>query len=140
MATLYPYISEGAHAGQKAQLKAHKFVWIPVGKGTVAALSDFEVDIDGRVQLVVYNGDLRIRLQLLDEDPEAVSGPCILQLNAHVDDKASYQVDDGALTVSAAIADKQATVSLSRCDDGEQTECIMTGYLDITVHLEPEAE
>ena len=140
MATLYPYISEGAHAGQKAQLKAHKFVWIPVGEGTVAALSDFEVDIAGQLQLVVYNGDLRIHLQLLDEDPEAVSGPCMLQLNAHVDDKASYQVDDGALTVSAAIADKKATVSLSRCDGGEQTECKMTGFLDITVHLEPKEE
>ncbi len=139
MATLYPYISEGAHAGQKVQLKAHKFVWVPGGEGAVATLSLFDVDIDGRVQVVVYNGNLRIHLQLLDQDPEAVSGPCMLQLNAHVDEKASYQVEDSALTVSAAIADKKATVSLSRCNDGEQTECKVTGFLDITVHLEPKA-
>ncbi len=31
MATLYPYISEGARAGQPAQMKIHALVWIPDG-------------------------------------------------------------------------------------------------------------
>jgi len=48
MATLYPCISEGAHAGQQAQLKIRKLIWLSVGHGTVAALSDYVVDIAGR--------------------------------------------------------------------------------------------
>ncbi len=139
MATLFPYISEGAQAGQRAQMRIRKLIWLTVGHGTVAALSDFEVDINGRVELIVYKGDLRIHLILLDQDPEALSGPCILHLNAHVDEKASYRVSNGALTVSAAIAGKKATVSLSRHENGKMTECELTGFLDITVYLEAEA-
>lgn len=137
MATIYPYISEGAHAGQKAQLKVHQFVWLPVGQGEVRALSDFEVDIAGQVNIVVYKGDLRIYLQLLDQDVHATAGPCRLQLNSHVDEKASYRAQDGVLTVSAAMEDKAATVSLSRYDQGHMTRCAMTGFLDITAYIEP---
>lgn len=137
MATIYPYISEGAYAGQKAQLKVHQFVWLPVGKGEVRALSDFEVDIAGQVNLVVYKGDLRIYLQLVDRDTDAAAGPCRLQLNSHVDEKASYRAQDGVLTVSAAMEGKAATVSLSRHDHGHMTRCEMTGFLDITAYVEP---
>lgn len=137
MATLYPYITEGAHAGQPAQMKIHKVVWVPVGSGTVKALSDYEVDIDGQVDLVVYKGGLRIYLQLLDQDQAASTGPCRLQLNAHVDEKASYKVEHDTLTVSAAIKGKEATVSLSRDNHGKMTKCQMTGFLDITTYLEP---
>ncbi len=140
MATLFPYISEGAHAGEKASLKIRKFVWVPVGHGEVAALSDYEVDIAGKLQLVVYNGDLRIHLLLLDQDPAASEGPCELHLNSHVDDKASYRVHDGALTVSAAMGGKAATVSLSRHEKGKMTECKLTGFLDITVYLEADKD
>jgi hypothetical protein len=137
MATLYPYITEGAHAGQPAQMKIHKVMWLPVGSGTVKALSDYEVDIDGQVDLIVYKGDLRIFLQLLDQDKNATAGPCRLQLNSHVDEQASYKVDQDVLTVSAAMKGKAATVSLSRENHGKLTKCQLTGFLDITTYLEP---
>lgn len=137
MATLYPYITEGAHAGQPAQMKIHKVMWLPVGSGTVKALSDYEVDIDGQVDLVVYKGDLRIFLQLLDKDETATAGPCRLQLNSHVDEQASYKVEQDVLTVSAAMKGKAATVSLSRENHGKLTKCQLTGFLDITTYLEP---
>lgn len=137
MATVYPYVSEGAHAGQKAQLKIHQLVWLPVGDGEVRALSDFEVDIAGEVNLVVYKGNLRVYLQLLDQDGDATSGPCRLQLNSYVDEKASYRAQDGVLAVSAAMAGKAATVNLSRHDHGNMTRCEMTGFLDITAYVDP---
>ena len=75
MATVYPYISENAQTGQKASLKIHQFVWLPVGQGEVRQVSDYAIDIAGEVNIVVYKGDLRIYLQLLDQDPTAASGP-----------------------------------------------------------------
>jgi hypothetical protein len=65
-----------------------------------------------------------------------VAGHCRLQLNAHVDENASYEVTNGALTVSATIKQKSATVGLSRDNDGKKTRCVLTGFLDITCWLE----
>jgi len=140
MAALYPYISEGAHPGQAIAMKVHTLVWVEVGKGKLKTLSDFEVDIDGQVSVVVYKGDLRIHLLLLDQNKDAVAGPCRLQLNSYLDENASYKVEDECLTVSATIKDKAATVSLKRDNHGKQTKCVMTGYLDITAYLEADED
>lgn len=135
MATIPPFVSDGAQAGQAAEMKIHKLMWLTVGNGQLQELSDYLVDIDGLIDIVVYKGNLRIRLELLDQDAAATAGPCRLQLNAHVDDNASYAVKNDALTVSATMKGKSATVSLSR-DDGKKTKCVMTGFLDITCWLE----
>lgn len=140
MATIPPYVSEGAAAGQAAEMKIHKLMWLTVGSGKLLELSDFVVDIDGQIDIVVYKGNLHIRIDLLDQDGEANAGPCRLQLNAYVDENASYQVKDGALTVSATIKEKSATVGLSRDDHGKKTRCVMTGFLDITCYLEAKAD
>jgi hypothetical protein len=136
MATIPPYVSEGAAAGQAAEMKIHKLMWLTVGNGTLLELADHVVDIDGQIDIVVYKGNLHIRIELLDQDADAAAGPCRLQLNAHVDEQASYEVQDDALTVSATIKEKSATVSLSRDDHGKKTKCVMTGFLDITCYLE----
>jgi hypothetical protein len=136
MATILPYVSDGAQAGQAAEMKIHKLMWLTVGNGKLQELSDYLVDIDGLIDIVVYKGNLRIRLELLDQDAAATAGPCRLQLNAHVDDNASYAVKNGALTVSATMKGKSATVSLARDDGGKKTKCVMTGFLDITCWLE----
>lgn len=138
VATVYPYISENAQTGQKASLKIHQFVWLPVGQGEVRQVSDYAIDIAGEVNIVVYKGDLRIYLQLLDQDPTAASGPCRLQLNSHVDENATYRTENGVMTVSAAMAGKEATVSLSRHHEHNMTRCAMTGFLDLTAYVAPE--
>jgi hypothetical protein len=136
MATIPPYVSEGAAAGQAAEMKIHKLMWLTVGNGKLLELADYVVDIDGQIDIVVYKGNLHIRIELLDHDAAAAAGPCRLQLNAHVDENASYVVKNGALTVSAAIKQKRATVELSRDNGGKKTKCAMTGFLDITCWLE----
>ncbi|HSN74351.1 MAG TPA: hypothetical protein VL334_04540 [Anaerolineae bacterium] len=136
MATIPPYVSEGAAAGQAAEMKIHKLMWLTVGNGKLFELTDYVVDIDGQIDIVVYKGNLHIRIELLDQDAAADAGPCRLQLNAHVDENASYQVKDDFLTVSATIKEKSATVSLSRDNNGEKTKCVLTGFLDITCWLE----
>jgi hypothetical protein len=136
MATIPPFVSEGAQAGQAAEMKIHKLMWLTVGNGKLLELADYVVDIDGQIDIVVYKGNLHIRIDLLDQDSAAVSGPCRLQLNAHVDENASYEVKNGALTVSATIKQKSATVGLSRDDHGKKTKCDLTGFLDITCWLE----
>lgn len=136
MATIPPFVSEGAQAGQAAEMKIHKVMWLTVGNGQLLELADYVVDIDGKIDIVVYKGNLRIRMDLLDKDPDAAAGSCRLQLNAHVDGNATYEVKDDALTVAATIKEKNATVSLSRDDHGKKTKCVMTGFLDITCWLE----
>lgn len=136
MATFYPFVTEGAHSGQQAQLKTRAIIWLNVGSGEVITLSDYEVDIDGTVDLKFYKGDLKIRLVLLDQDAQAESGPARLQLNSHVDDNASYAVKDGELTVSALLGGKSQKISLSRHDDNK-TECKLDGSLSLTAYLEP---
>ena len=136
MATIPPFVSEGAEAGNEVDMKVHKIMWLSVGHGKVLTLSDYEVDVDGHIDIVVYKGNLRIHMELLDQDPHAAAGPCRLGLNAHVDEKATYKVDGDVLTVSATIKGESATVSLSRDDDRKKTKCVLTGYLDITAYLE----
>lgn len=136
MATIPPFVSEGAQAGQAAEMKIHKLIWLTVGSGKLLELSDYVVDIDGQIDIVVYKGNLHIRIDLLDQNAAGMAGPCRLQLNAHVDENASYAIKNGALTVSATIKEKSATVSLSRDNDGTKTKCVLTGFLDITCYLE----
>ena len=136
MASILPYVSSGAVPGQKLKLKIKKFVWLTVGDGVLESLSDYKVAVSGTVDVMVYKGDLKIQVHLLDEEPDAISGPCILNLNSHSDQNATYQVQNGALVVSAAFGDKKQRISISSYDNGSMTECNLSGYLDIGAYLE----
>jgi hypothetical protein len=139
MAAISQYVAKGTHAGQKVIVKAKKFVWIPVGKGVVQSYSDFDVDIAGAMSFLGYNGDLNIQLELLDKNPTATSGPCVLQLNSHRDPAANYVAKNGALKVTAVLGGKNQSIRILPSDNGTQTECKLEGYVNQTVHLEPTA-
>lgn len=137
MATLYPFIAEDAQAGQKVELKIHEFmIWKSVGRGEVLALSDYEVNIAGNLSVIVYSGDLNIQLRLLDTDENADAGSCVLQINSHVDDKATYKVDKDILAVKADFDGKNAGIRLSRDHGGKMTRCDLEGFFGITAYLE----
>jgi hypothetical protein len=137
MAVITPYISAGIRAGQPVALKVHKRLWRTVGQGQVKAVSDFEIEIDGRVKLAVYQGDLHIRAALLDQDEAAITGPCSLKLNSAVDDQASYRTHDDGLTISARMNGKDVQIRLSRFKSDNMTECTVSGVLDLTAYIEP---
>ncbi len=137
MAILSHYVANNTHEGQSVAVKAKKFVWITVGQGKVRSFSDFNVDIAGKISILGYNGDLNIRLDLLDQDVAAVTGPCVLQLNAHTDNAAVYRSDNGALTVTAVFGDKTQNIQIQPCNNGAQTECVLSGHVSQTVHLDP---
>lgn len=137
MATILPYIADGAYAGQKVDVKAKKFVWFKVGEGTVSKLSDFEVAIAGQISLLGFNGRLDIELDLLDQRPAAANGPCRLRLNSHVDENAVYKSNGQDLTVFATLGGKKQNVSILPANNGAQTECRLTGHIDQVVHLDP---
>ena len=137
MALIPTYLAKGTAVGQKQTVKTKKVVWIPVGDGVVSACSDYEIGVDGKINVVVYSGPLNIRLQLTDEDPLAKSGPCVLQLNSHTDENATYQANGKVLTVAAVFAGNKQNISISPCNGGTQTECKLFGRVNETVHLEP---
>ena len=137
MATIVPYIATGTHVGQNIAVKAKKVVWLTVGKGSVDTLTDHEVGIGGKINVPGYNGDLHIRLKLTDGNSQATNGPCSLQLNAHVDENARYTATPEMLTVYAVFSGKNQNISVLPCNNGQQTECKLSGYINETVHLDP---
>jgi hypothetical protein len=137
MATIPPYVARETFLGQKQVLKARKVVWFEAGRGKVTAFSDSEVGITGKISILTYTGDLVIRLALTDNDPAAKKGSCRLQLNSHIDEQARYEANGRALTVYAVLSDKRQNIAISRCNDGQQTECRLFGHINQTVHLDP---
>lgn len=137
MTVIYPYISENLHSGQSVDLKLHMIRWLKVGHGQLKTVSDYELEIGGRVDLAIYQGDIQVQIQLLDRHDESSSGPCSLQVNEFSDDKASYTADGSVLTIAAVIGDTDVKIKLSRFEHDNLTECIVSGALDLTVHVEP---
>lgn len=137
MATIPSFVAKNTHLGQQQTVKAKKMVWIPVGSGEVTQFTDHEVTIAGQISILGYSGNMNIYLKLLDEDPAATSGPCILRLNAHEDSQAVYKVNKNTLTVQAILGKYKQAITISPCDGGTQTECKLTGRVNETVHLEP---
>lgn len=137
MAVIPHYVAKGTRAGQAVTVKARKFIWIPVGQGTVQSFSDYDVKVAGTINILGFNGVLDINLQLLDREPAATAGPCILHLNSHVDENATYQARNGALTVTANFGTKRQSITILPRDNGRSTECQLSGYVSETVQLEP---
>lgn len=138
MATIQPYIAKDVSEGQKQTLKVRKIVWINVGQGKITKLDDYQVAVAGKIGFAGYNGDLNIDLALQDKDPQANSGKARLQLNSHLDESASYYLRGGVLMVEAVLGGKQQSISLQRCNNGEQTEVQLSGYVNQLVHLVPQ--
>lgn len=139
MATITHYVSQGIQAGQPLALKTHRVFWRTVGRGTANAVSDFEMEVDGRVELKVYQGDLQIHIALLDQDEAATAGPCLLRVNSLSDDKASYRTHGDGLTISAVMSGKEVQVRFSRSQPNNMTECKVSAPYDLTVYIEPTA-
>ncbi len=136
MAVLYPFIATDAQAGEKVALKLHGILWKSVGYGDILILNTYEVDLIGHLSIIVYSGNLRIRLHLMDQDETAQVGPCILQINSHIDSDASYRVQDNILIVDADFDGRRAGIRLSRDRDGKMTRCELAGYLALTTYLQ----
>jgi len=137
VATITPYVAVGSHVGQKQEVKAKKFVWIKVGEGTIDSFSEQEVAVNGKINILGYSGDLNIHLTLTDQNPEAQEGSCTLRLNSYRDDNARYEAQNGRLTFYAVLGGKKQNITISRCNEGTQTECRLSGYVNEIVHLDP---
>ena len=137
MAKITDYVADRTTVGQTVQVKAKKFVWVKVGQGTVSAISDDEVAVDGQISILGYSGDLNIHLNLTNADPDASTGPCVLQLNTLVDENATYKNSSSMLTVYAVLGGEKQNISILKCNNGEQTECKLSGHVNEVVHLDP---
>jgi hypothetical protein len=136
MASIYPFIAENMQAGQQIDLKLHEILWKSVGRGDILKLDPYEVDVTGQLSIILYHGDLRIRLQLSDQAEAAHTGPCVLQINSHVDPDAVYHVRDGVLSVDADFDGRRAGIRLSRDRGGKMTRCELAGYISLTAYLQ----
>lgn len=137
MANILDYVANNAYAGQPVEVKAKKFVWVKVGQGTVSALTEQEVTLDGQISILGYMGNLTIQLNLNDGKGGPPDDSCRLQLNKYVDEQARYEAADGSLTVYAILGDKEQNITIQPCNNGEQTECKLFGHVNQVVHLDP---
>lgn len=137
MANIKQFVADGTFVGQKQTVKAKKFVWVPVGSGTVEKFSDDEVSVAGNINILGYSGDLNIYLKLTDSNLAATSGSCLLKLNKYEDAKATYQVNGPGLEVSSVLGGHKQNITISPSDGRTQTECKLSGKVNETVHLEP---
>lgn len=137
MATIPPFVAKNAYVGQKQTVKTKKFVWIPVGSGTVTEFSEYQVTLEGQIDVVIYKGNLTICMKLTDNNPNAASGSCILQLNTLMDKEARYEVKNSALTIYAVLKDTKQNITISRVNNGSQTAVKLFGKVNETVHLDP---
>ncbi len=137
VAKIVDYVADKAYAGQVIEVKAKKVVWVKVGQGIVKAISDHAVIIEGKISIMGYSGDLNINLELTDGDPTASEGPCVLRLNTLVDKGAKYETAKNLLTVYAELGGKEQNISITPCNNGEQTECKLFGHVNQVVHLDP---
>ncbi|MDX1416450.1 MAG: hypothetical protein R3293_19780 [Candidatus Promineifilaceae bacterium] len=137
MARVTNYVADGTFVGQQFEVKAKKFVWVKVGQGAVSKLSEHEVAIAGKISILGYSGDLNIHMQLTDQDITSAKGPCILQLNTHIDENARYEAAHDSLTIFATLGGKEQNIAVLQCNNGEQTECKLFGHVNQTVHLDP---
>lgn len=138
MAKLAPYVAISTAVGQKVKVKAKiAIIWKTVGRGVIATFDDYQVNLGGTIDILGYNGDLIIDLQLTDQDFDAPSGPCILRLNDHTDHNARYKANSKAMTVMAELGGYEQNISILRVNNGTQTECKLFGKVNQTVHLDP---
>lgn len=137
MAIITPFIATNAFVGQPLKVKARKVIWVPVGQGELAAVSEEEVAVAGQISILGYSGVLNIRLQLADNDPYMQEGLCLLQLNSYIDDHATYLVKGPELVVQAVLSGKKQNIAVSPCNNGTQTSCRLYGHINQTVHLDP---
>lgn len=137
MAKIQPFVAKGTYVGQKVPVKVKKFVWLQVGNGAVKIFNDYEVQIEGTIKVLGYDGPLNIHLKLLDEDPASKKGPCCLQLNTLKDENARYTSTGKMLTVYAVLGDAKQNIHIRRVEKDKQTECELFGHINETVHLDP---
>jgi hypothetical protein len=137
MAILKPYLSQDVQPGQRVALKTHELFWRTVGHGSLQTVSDFKLEIHGRVELAVYQGDLQIQLALLDQDEAATAGACRLQINALADDQATYRVRGDGLTISTVLGGEAVDLKVVRAGQDNMTECKVSGPLDLTAYIAP---
>ena len=135
MATISPYVANNLVNGTDLTLRVRKFIWLTVGMGVLKALSDYEVAVNGRISFLGFKGELDVLIQLLDQDPSAISGPCLMQLNILRDENATYVAQNGLLTVDAILGGERQRVYLSQYDDGRQTRCRLVGYYNETAYF-----
>jgi hypothetical protein len=137
MATITPYVARGVYVGQVVDVKVHKLVWLKIGQGSVRLFSDQEVNIAGKVNFMGHNDNLNIHLKLMDGDSQARSGPCCLQLNSYIDERAKYRASAEKLTVFAVLGGRKQNISILPTNNGTQTACELFGHVNETVHLDP---
>ncbi|MDX1417988.1 MAG: hypothetical protein R3293_27550 [Candidatus Promineifilaceae bacterium] len=135
MATISPYIAQNLVSGADLQLRVKKFIWLTVGHGLIASVSDYEIAVQGKIRFLGFKGELDVLIRLLDQSPGSQSGPCLMELNILRDEYATYEAQNGQLIINAVLGGEKQRVALSQYDQGQMTRCRLSGYYNETAYF-----
>ncbi len=142
MATLTHYFANGTYPGAKEN------IWVPpvcIGSGQIVAFSAFLCLFVGRIEHWTSPGDLKIEMNLTDQDPAAQSGPVEVSLTFKetvlVDKNAKYHIDTSRLVLACTFSGKQQQITIYPISTwgktNNETEIDLTGAYSAGIHLAP---
>jgi hypothetical protein len=124
MAKLGPYF--GSHTG------AMRIVdFIQVGSGSFTEFADYAVQFSGTLTVPGHEGPFTLKLNLADQSPTSVSGPCKIAISNQSDNAATYVTDGQKLTVTTTL--NAAPVDIYASGNGTRVDNV-SGY---SVSIEP---
>jgi len=124
MATLHPPFN-GLSAG-KHDLQASLLGWHSIGSCTVTVNDPFHFAASGSYNALGHKGTFDLRLNLTDEDPAALSGPCTIT-NAGQTFNGAYS--RSGTEISFAAKDHSVTTS----PDGQNVILHVSGYPKVRI-------
>jgi hypothetical protein len=137
MATIVNYVAKGTHVGSKESVWVQIVFFFNVGSGQVTDFDSFTLGFQGRIDTVFFKGDLNIHAELTDHNPGAMEGPCAVSVNGCSDNNAHYRVDGNHLVLECNFNGVRQNITVSQIYNGDQTELVLSGQYDYTIHLAP---
>jgi hypothetical protein len=126
------FIGRGTAAGTKLNIFAQVVFFVNVGSGEFIDLGATQAAFKGKIDTVLYKGDLSLTLKLLED------GKAEVTLNGSRASQATYTASANKLTIEAKLGSRSQVITFEPGGKGNvETYLGVTGTQSINVHLAP---
>ena len=126
------FIGRGTAAGSKLSVFAQVVFFVNVGSGEFIDLGATQAAFKGKIDTVLYKGELSLTLKLLED------GKAEVTLNGSRASQATYTASGNKLTIEAKLGSRSQVITFEPGGKGNvETVLGVTGTQSINVHLAP---
>lgn len=126
------FIGRGTTAGTRLNVFAQVVFFVNVGSGEFIDLGATQAAFKGKIDTVLYKGDLSLTLKLLED------GKAEVTLNGSRASQATYTASGSKLTIEAKLGSRSQVITFEPGGKGNvETYLGVTGTQSINVHLAP---